>query len=581
MSNVVTPPKRLVLLTAMATVVGLAGGAAAWVLVHLIGGVTNAALFGRWGWHPPPFTELHAGPRIVVAAVLGALVVSLLALWAPLIRGHGIPETMEAVLTRQSRISPRAAVAKPLSAAVAIGSGAPFGAEGPIIVTGGALGSLLGQLVHVSPSERKILLASGAAAGMAATFGTPLAAVILAIELLLFEFSTRAFVPLVVASAVAGGVHAALFGQGPFFAVPAHRYAGLAVLPWFALLGIGAGLLAVVVTKGLFVVEGWYRRLPVSEFWHPVIGAVLFASVGLAVPRALGVGYDVIGDLLGNRMAVGTIAVLALAKLLAWWLALGSGTSGGTLAPLLLISAAYGRLFGAGVHELFPSVHITPGAFAVVAMAAVFGASTRATFASMVFVFELTRDFDILLPLMLASVVADLIASALMRDSIMTEKLSRRGLRVHAEYEVDQFRMVPVSEIMSEKVDTLPETATVADARARLEAGPHGAYPLVDDAGRCVGIVARGDLLRDCGDEDDPVLPHASADVVSVRPEDLAITALQRMLEEGVEHVPVVDGGRLVGICTRTDLLRVRMRQLDHERNEQGWLRMRPVRFRT
>jgi chloride channel protein, CIC family len=303
--------------------------------------------------------------------------------------------------------------------------------------------------------------------------------------------------------------------------------------------------------------------------------------VGLAVPRALGVGYDVIGDLLGNKLAVGTIAVLAAAKLAAWWLALGSGTSGGTLAPLLMISAAYGRLFGAGVHAVLPGVHVSPGAFAVVAMAAVFGASTRATFASMVFVFELTRDFDILLPLMLASVIADLVAAALMKDSIMTEKLSRRGLRVHAEYEVDHFRMVPVGEIMTTDVHTLAASATVAEARARLEAGPHGAYPLVDDDGRCVGIVARGDLLRDCGDDDEPVLAHASADVVSVTPQDLAITALQRMLEESVEHVPVVDSGRLVGICTRTDVLRVRLRQLDHERNERGWLQVRPVRFRT
>jgi CBS domain-containing protein len=213
-------------------------------------------------------------------------------------------------------------------------------------------------------------------------------------------------------------------------------------------------------------------------------------------------------------------------------------------------------------------------------MAAVFGASTRATFASIVFVFELTRDFDILLPLMLASVLADLVAAALMQDSIMTEKLTRRGLRVHTEFEVDRFRTVPVGEIMTTEVDTLSAAATVGDARARLEAGPHGAYPLVDANGRCVGIIARGDLLRERGSDDEPVLEHASRDVVCVGSHDLAIAALQRMLEESVEHVPVIDDGRLVGICTRTDLLRVRRGQFAHERHEEGWVGRVPVRFR-
>lgn len=571
-----TPPRRLLLLTALAAVLGGLGGVAAWVLLHLIGLITNLALFQRWAWSAPSFTQLVIGPQIVIAAVAGAALISLMARWQPVIRGHGIPEAMEAILTKQSRIAPGAAVAKPVSAAVAIGTGAPFGAEGPIIVTGGALGSLLGQVLRVSPSERKILLAAGAAAGMAATFGAPLASVVLAIELLLFEFSTRAFVPLVVAASVAGGMHSMLFGTGPLFDVPPHDYAGLPVLPAFVVLGLGAGLLAVVISRGLFVVEDWYRRLPVSHHWHPVIGALVFSSVGLAVPRALGVGYDAIGDVLASRLAVGTVAVLALAKLIAWWAALASGTSGGTLAPILLISAGYGSLFGAAVDQLFPGLDVSPGAFAVVAMAATFGAATRAAFTSIVFVFELTRDYQVILPLMLATVIADLVAGALMRDSIMTEKLARRGLRVRTEYEVDHFRTVPVAEIMTAEVETLPVTATVGEARDRLATGRHGAYPIVDDAGHCVGIVARGDVLRESGAEDEALLDHSSRDVVSVGPDDLAVTALQRMLEESVEHVPVLDGDRLVGICTRTDLMRIRERQFAQERHEDGW-GMRPM----
>src|SRR5262245_11336662 len=258
-----TQLQRLILLSLLAAGLGLAGGAAAWVLLHLIALITNLALFQRVGWELPSFADLHPGPLVVLAAIVGAFVVALLAKWSPVIRGHGIPEAMEAVLVKQSRISPRAALAKPLSAAWAIGTGGPFGAEGPIIVTGGSLGSLVGQVLHVSPAERKILLACGAAAGMSATFGAPLASVVLAIELLLFEFSTRAFIPLVVAASVAAGVHSALFGSGPLFSVPAHDFASLHHLPWFVVLGVACGLLAVVVSKGLFAVEEGFRRLPI------------------------------------------------------------------------------------------------------------------------------------------------------------------------------------------------------------------------------------------------------------------------------------------------------------------------------
>lgn len=565
-----TSPRRLLFLSILAALLGAAGGGAAWVLLHLIGLLTNLALFHRYSWDLPSFKTLAASPWIVVAAVAGAFVVSLLAKWAPVIRGHGIPETMEAVLMRQSRISPRAALAKPLSAAVAIGTGGPFGAEGPIIVTGGALGSLVGQVLHVSPAERKILLACGAAAGMSATFGAPLASVVLAIELLLFEFSTRAFVPLVVASSVAAGIHSALFGSGPLFSVPAHDYAGLAILPWFVVLGVACGLLAVVVSKGLFLIEDGFRRLPVSDFWHPVIGAVGFGLVGLLVPRALGVGYDAIGDVLNDRLAIGAIAVLAVAKLVAWWIALGSGTSGGTLAPLLLIGGSFGSLVGSLALAVVPGLGISPGAFAVVGMAATFGASTRATFTSIVFLFELTRDYQVIVPLMLAAVVADLIAAALMHETLMTEKLARRGLRVSTEYEVDVLRTTLVADVMSRQVETLPAAATVGEARRKLQTGRHSAYPLVDGERRCVGILARGDLLRRPGADSDPVSTVASRDVVSVTPEDTVFRALQTMLEEEVEHLPVLAGGKLVGICTRTDVLRTRRRQLESERREPG-----------
>ena len=572
-----TPPQRLLFLSLVAAALGLIGGGAAYVLIKLIALLTNLALLHRVGWELPSFRHFHPGWTLIPAALGGGLVVSLMAKWAPVIRGHGIPEAMEAVLTKQSRIAPRAAVAKPLSAAVAIGTGGPFGAEGPIIVTGGAIGSLLGQVLPVSPAERKILLASGAAAGMAATFGTPLAAVVLAIELLLFEFSTRAFIPLVVASALAGGVHSAIFGSGPLFAVPHHSYAGLDRLGLYAALGVMAGILAVIIARGLFLFENGFRRLPVSEFWHPMIGALGFAIVGLFVPRVLGVGYDAISDVLLSKIAVGALLALAVAKLAAWWVALASGTSGGTLAPVLLISGSFGSLFGTLVSRIFPSAHISPGAFALVAMAATFGAATRATFASIVFLFELTRDYEIILPLMLATVIADLVAGALLRESLMTEKLARRGLRVARDYQADILGTTIVREVMTTEVETLPVDSTVGDARRLLERGGHGAYPLVDESGACRGMIAKGDLLADLTSDNQPVTEIASEDVVAVAPHDTVLTALQRILEEEVEHLPVLVRDRLVGICTRTDILRARRRQFEHERAQKGW---RP-RFRS
>jgi chloride channel protein, CIC family len=564
-------PRRLFLLSGLAGLIGLAGGGAAYVLVHLIALLTNLAFFHRVGWKLPSFTHLDRSPSVILIAVAGGLIVGLMAKWAPIIRGHGIPEAMEAVLTKQSRISPRAAVAKPVSAAIAIGTGGPFGAEGPIIVTGGAVGSLLGQIVPVSPSERKILLASGAAAGMAATFGAPLASVVLAIELLVFEFSTRALIPLAVASSVAAGMHAAFFGTGPLFAVPQHDFAGLSQLPIYIPLGLACGVLAVIVNKGLFTIEGGFRRLPINQFWWPAIGAVGFASVGLLVPRVLGVGYDQISQVLNVKLAIGTLAVLGVAKLLAWWVALASGTSGGTLAPILLISGSFGALLGRLAQQI-PGLHVSPGAIALAAMAATFGAATRATFASIVFLFELTRDYNAILPLMLATVLATLVADALMRDSIMTEKLTRRGLRVPSAYHADILNTTPVAAVMTADVETIDSTASLAEVAKAFESDGHGAYPVVDGQGRCVAIVSRGDLLREPNfSEESPVSDLAAGDVVSVASTDPLSDALETMLAEEIDHLPVVDGDTLVGICTRHDVIRARQTLREHEQVESGW----------
>ena len=560
--------RRLLLLTVLAAFLGVAGGAAAWLLLRLIALITNLALFQQVAFDLPAFTRATVDPTIVLSVVLGALAVSLLARWAPVIRGHGIPEAMEAILEKQARIQPRAAIAKPLSAAIAIGSGAPFGAEGPIIVTGGSLGSLIGQIIPVSPAERKILLACGAAAGMAATFGTPIAAVILAIELLLFEFSTRAFIPLVVSSTIATGMHVLLLDAGPLFDVPPHDYAGLGQLPLYALLGLACGGLAIVINRGLFAVERIYRRLPVSEFWHPILGAIVFGTLGLLVPRALGVGYDVISDTLAGRLGVTTLATIMVGKLIIWWIALASGTSGGTLAPVLIIAATFGGLLASGFDVALGTVEIATGAFALVAMAATFGAATRATFASIIFVLEVTRDYEIILPLMLAAVIADFVAAAFLPESLMTEKLSRRGLRVSGEYTVDQLRTTPARDVMATPVQTIDAQATVGVARQRFTTGTHSAYPIVEN-GHVVGIVSRQDILYSESDDTTPLLEVASTDVVTIDVDDNVHDALTKMIAGGFGHVPVTDRDGLVGMITRTDLVRARVRELEMEHRQQ------------
>jgi CBS domain-containing protein len=324
----------------------------------------------------------------------------------------------------------------------------------------------------------------------------------------------------------------------------------------------------VIVNRGLFAIERGFRRLPVGEFWWPAIGALGFASVGLVVPRVLGVGYDQISEVLTGRLAIGTLAVLALAKLLAWWVALASGTSGGTLAPILLISGSFGGLVGRLMAHV-PGVHASVGGFALVAMAATFGAATGAPFASIVFLFELTRDYNSILPLMLATVIAVMVTSTVMRDSIMTEKLTRRGLRVPSDYHADILRTTSVGEVMTTEVETVHVATSIGEVARRFQAVGHGAYPVVNDEGRCVGMIARGDLLQE-GDwtDESPVSAAAASDVVSVSPADTVSDALDRMLQENVEHLPVIDGDRLVGMCTRTDILRARRVQWTHEQSE-------------
>jgi CIC family chloride channel protein len=431
---------RVFFLSGLAIAIGAVGAIVARILIALIDLITNIAFYGHlsFAFRSPAANTL--GPVVIIIPVIGALIVGLMARYgSAAIRGHGIPEAMEQVLLNESRIAPRVMFLKPLSAAISIGTGGPFGAEGPIIATGGALGSVIGQILHTTANERKILLAAGAAAGMAATFGSPVSAVLLAIELLLFEYRARSLIPVSLAAATAASVRIATVGAAPIFAMPLLAPPGVAALAVYVLLGAVIGLAAVGITRTLFAVEDAFERLPIHWMWWPALAAVAVGLIGWLAPRTLGVGYDNIEQTVAGQLAGGALAALVACKLVSWTIALGSGTSGGTLAPLFTVGGGLGALLGTAVAVAAPGLGVDPRMAALVGMAAIFAGASHALLTSVVFAYETTHQSAGLLPLLAGCSAAYLVSLRLMPTSIMTEKLARRGIHVRTEYE-----MVPI-----------------------------------------------------------------------------------------------------------------------------------------
>ncbi len=586
---------RLGLVSLLAALIGIAAGVIAYILYDLIGLFTNLAFYHEWSFHFRSPAESHLGLWIIVTPVIGGVIVGFMAKYgSEKIKGHGIPEAMEAVLTSQSRIEAKVAILKPLSAAIAIGTGGPFGAEGPIIQTGGAVGSLVGQIISTTAAERKVLLACGAGAGMAATFNTPISAVIIAIELLLFEFRSRSFIPLVIASTLATGVRSIFLGQRSMFTMGNADFGALRGLPFYLLLGLICGVTAIGFTKLLYWVEDQFDRIRIDNSWHPAIGALALGVIGYFVPRVLGVGYDTISDILNNHLALKLLVLIAVFKAAALVISLGSGTSGGLLAPMFMSSAALGGAFAMVVNILFPGAHLSPGGYALVAMAAVFGAASRATFTFIVFAFEITHDYNAILPLMLACVIADMLALRYLPSSIMTEKLARRGLKVPESYEAGVLTMVRVGEVMRKDVQAVPPEMTVGELADTINgtinldrkvAGEHRrnlteGLPIVGEDGGLRGIVTQGDLLRAL--ENDPsgkvtVLEAGSDKPIVAYPDELTHDAMYRMLQNNIGRLPVVsreDPAKMVGYFNRSSLLSAWSRQVHEEGvREHGWIR--------
>jgi CIC family chloride channel protein len=561
--------RRVLLLAALALPIGAIGAVVAKSLLWLIAVITNLAFYLRFSSVPVEPQQSPLGYWIIAVPVVGALLIGLMARYgSEKIRGHGIPEALEAILLGRSLINPKVAVLKPISSAISIGTGGPFGAEGPIIMTGGACGSLFAQLFHLTAAERKTLLVAGAAAGMSAVFATPIAAVLLAVELLLFEWKPRSFIPVAVASVSAALWRVPLLGEGPIFVVTAHHALTASFIGIAMAIGIGTGLLSGLLTVLVYACEDLFEKLPLHWMWWPALGGLAIGIGGWLDPRVLGVGYSLIGKLLQGELTGGPALTLLFAKGLVWAIALGSGTSGGVLAPLLMIGGALGAVAGTatGIGDA--------GLWAMVGMAAMMGGTMRAPLTGMIFILELTHDLNALPALMVGAVAALCVTVLLLRRSILTEKLARRGQHIAREYSVDIFELGRVADVMDRSPPTIPPETTVSELTDRIARGDpqvarRQALLIADQSGQLLGVVTRGDLLKAQTEENGgSVLSAGSVELVVTFPDETLRDAVAKMLRHDVGRLPVVARDRpshIVGYLGRADILAARMRQHEEE----------------
>jgi len=572
---------RVLPISGLAILIGALCAFVALVLLRLIGLFTNLFYFGRWSTTMVSPVGNHLGVFSVAVPIGGALIIGLMARYgSERIRGHGIPEAIEAILINGSRVEPKVALLKPLSSAISIGSGGPFGAEGPIIMTGGAFGSMIAQLFHLTSAERKTLLVAGAAGGMSATFASPVAAVLLAVELLLFEWKPRSLIPVALASAVAAVVRRYILGFGPLFPVPAHPlFIGPKGLLGCALVGLLAGVLSALLTLSVYKAEDAFQKLPIHWMWWPCIGGLAIGLGGLIFPQALGVGYDTIGALLQGSVTTKVILGVLLVKWFIWAVSLGSGTSGGVLAPLLMMGGALG-----GLEAMFLP-NEGAGFWPLISMGAILGGTMRSPFTSIVFAFELTHDANVFLPLLVGSVIAHAFTVLTLKRSILTEKVARRGYHLSREYAVDPLEILFAREVMRSNVVVLPAESTLEDFQALLQKdlrAKQRLLPVVDAEGRLVGVLTRGDLRNRMDQERVSALRRqlgelVRPEVVEAFPGEPLRAVVHRMAETGVTRLPVVEPGsrKFLGLISLGDLLKARTRHLEEERRREQVLRLK------
>lgn len=562
-------------------VIGALCAFVALALLRLIGLFTNLFYFGRWSTAMASPAGNHLGYYSVFVPIAGALIIGIMARYgSERIRGHGIPEAIEAILINGSRVEPKVALLKPLSSAISIGSGGPFGAEGPIIMTGGAFGSMIAQLFHLTSAERKTLLVAGAAGGMSATFASPVAAVLLAVELLLFEWKPRSLIPVALASAVAAVVRRYILGFGPLFPVPAHPlFIGPKGLLGCALVGLLAGVLSALLTLSVYAAEDAFQKLPIHWMWWPMIGGLAIGLGGLIFPQALGVGYDTIGALLQGSVTTKVILGVLLVKWFIWAVSLGSGTSGGVLAPLLMMGGALG-----GLEAMFLP-NEGAGFWPLISMGAILGGTMRSPFTSIVFAFELTHDANVFLPLLVGSVIAHGFTVLTLKRSILTEKVARRGFHLSREYAVDPLEILFVREVMRTNIVVLPAASALREFQHSLRADRNQRQrllPVVDAAGKFVGVLTRGDIHKHIEQKGETALRHTLGELVrhetvEASPNEPLRVVVYRMAEKGITRMPVVEPGtgKLLGLVSLADLLKARTRDLEEERRREQVLSLK------
>jgi CIC family chloride channel protein len=556
-------------LNLLAILIGVLGGFGAILFRWLLYGINDLFFFQRLSVRFLSPLEHQLGPLVIFLPAAGGLLVGLITYYfAPETKGHGVPEVMEAVATRGGRIRPRVAVAKALASGICIGSGGSSGREGPIVQIGSATGSMIGQWLRLSPSDIKVLVGCGATAGITATFNTPIAGVLFAIELILLEFKTRSFVPLVISSVFATIVSRAFLGSQPAFPIPAYAFENAAELVLYLILGLLAGLIGVLLIESLYRTEDLFDKIKIHPVFKPVIGGLLLGALGVGCPQIFGVGYETVSRILSQGIGnvglqlLGFLSLLALVKIAALSITLGSGGSGGVFAPSLFIGAAFGGAFGILVNLAFPQVTAPYPAYALVGMAAIFSAASRATLTSIIMLFEMTRDYNIILPLMFACVVADIVAWLIYPDTIYTKKLSRRGIRIAQDLEINVLKTRFVGDVMTREVETIPQDMPLREVRDRILESGHQGFPLVDGEGRLVGIITGRDVKEAIKrDKNLPAIAVAQRNLIVAYPDETLDVAWERMGEHDIGRLPVVtreDPQRLVGFLTKGDLIRFR-----------------------
>lgn len=561
-----------------ALLVGLVAGLVAQALLELIYLFTNIFFYGRFSFAVTNPAHNHLGVWVILIPSIGGLLVGIMVhYWEPTLKGHGIPEAMESVLFGHSRMRIRVAILKPLATAFAIGTGGPFGAEGPIIQTGAALGSLFGQAIGLTPYYRRVLLASGAAAGMAATFTAPLAGILVAVELLLFELRARSFIPVAMAAAVATGVRIHFAGWAPLFPTPAFKLTGMRELWLFALLGVLMGVVGIAMIRVLSWLEDFFDELPVKHalIWSPVLGALILGVIGYFYPQVLGTSYDTIRGMLNDRMTAGHLIGISVAKFWALVISLGSGTTGGVFAPSLVVGGGLGAAFAMGAQHFFPSVVSDPAFYALAAMAAVFGGIARAPFTSIVFLFELSHNPNSLLPLIVCVMVSDGFVRLFSRDSIMTVKLVKRGLIVLQDYSVPVLMRARIDQVMRRQFNMVQADEELRKVLETFVPGDLTLIPVVDKSQSLVGIVEPHDLLRtEPPDHHFTMRELARRDFVLAYPGDSVDQVHRDMMLKNTENVVVVQSEngarRPIGVARANDILQLRRWLMEEETRESA-----------